>query len=66
MSSYKFFRVQDYKIYARRTSTGPVPGVSTEPAYRYLIHMLTDPYSMFRNQLVGNEGCYWLLIKLLF
>ena len=39
---------------------------STEPADRYLIHMLTGPYSLFRNRPIGNEGYYWLLVKSLF
>ena len=39
---------------------------STEPAYRHLIYMLNGPYSLFRNQLIGNEDYYWLLVKSLF
>ena len=34
---------------------------STEPAHRYQNHMLTSPYSLFRNWLIENEGSYWLL-----
>ena len=34
---------------------------SMGPALRYQIHMLTSPYLLFRNRLIGNEGSYWLL-----
>ena len=34
---------------------------STGPAHRYQIHMLTGPYLLFRNQLIGNKGSYWLV-----
>ena len=29
---------------------------STGPAHRYQIHLLTSPYLLFRNQLMGNKG----------
>ena len=55
----------DYNIYALRTSYGPVPGV------QYLQYgtcsQVPDscaywcPYLLFRNQLIGNEGSYWLV-----
>ena len=34
---------------------------STGPANRYQIHMLTGPYLLFRNQLIGNKGSYWVV-----
>ena len=34
---------------------------STGPAHRYQIHMLTGPYLLFRNQLIGNKGSYWVV-----
>ena len=38
---------------------------SMGPAHSYWIYMLTGPYSLFRNWLIGNNSSYWLVHILL-
>ena len=66
---FSSYRKQDYIFMPGAPPLVPYQAsgtTSTEPADKYLIHMLTGSYSLFQNQLIGNEGYYWLLVKSLF